>query len=106
LRETFPDVNFIGIRIVESRDLAKFFHRYEKGVDKKVKEARKEKSYALKNSGYDRYFAILSSSLDNDTEFDVEFDASKSKIKLAFTKSLKSKALNRKVLSEFMDWVC
>ena len=106
LRETFPDVNFIGIRIVESRDLAKFFHRYEKGVDKKVKEARKEKSYALKNSGYDTYFAILSSFLSNDTEFDVKTDAPKSKIKTAFTKSLKSKALNRKVLSEFMNLVC
>ena len=47
-----------------------------------------------------------SSSLYSDDTFEVEEDASKSKIKSAFAKSLKAKALNKKVLSQFMDLVC
>ena len=60
----------------------------------------------IKNSGYDSYIAMISNALSNDTEFEVEENASKTKIKSAFAKSLKSKSLNKKVLSHFIDLVC
>jgi len=44
-------------------------------------------------------------SLSNKTEFEVDDNATKSKIKSAFAKSLKAKSLNKKVLSHFVDLV-
>ena len=48
---------------------------------------------------------MLSNSLNNDVNFNVDEGASKAKIKSAFVKSLKSKSLNKKVLSKFIDLV-
>ena len=107
LKQSFPDTNFIGIRLVPNRDFGSFIRRYESVVEDRVmRQARKEKSYNITNSGYDSYFVLLSSSLSSDDSFEVEEDASKAKIKSAFAKSLKAKALNKKVLSKFMDLVC
>jgi hypothetical protein len=49
---------------------------------------------------------MTTNSLNSDTDFDVEMGATKAKIKSAFAKNLKAKALNKKVLSQFMDLVC
>ena len=49
---------------------------------------------------------MLSNSLENTSELDVDEGATKAKIKSAFMKNLKAKALNKKVLSQFMDLVC
>ena len=106
LKQTFPDTNFVGIRLVAPRDLAHFLRRYGSISDQDLKKARKEKSYNIQGSGYDAYFAMIQNSLSSDTEFEVEDEASKSKIKSAFMKSLKAKSLNKKVLSQFMDLVC
>jgi hypothetical protein len=43
--------------------------------------------------------------LSQETEFEVSDDASKSQIKSAFVKSLKSKKMNKKVLGEFIELV-
>ena len=59
----------------------------------------------LIDSGYDAYIAMSSSNLADDTEFDVQEDATKAQIKRAFVKSLKVKKLNKKVLSEFISLV-
>ena len=107
LKQTFPDTNFIGIRLLSGGDFGKFVRRYKPLIDDKdLRQAKKNKSYTIENGGYQSYFAIRSSSLVNDDSFEVEEDASKSKIKSAFSKSLKAKALNKKVLSQFMDLVC
>ena len=107
LKQTFPDTNFIGIRLLSGGDFGKFVRRYNPLIDDKdLRQAKKNKSYTIENGGYQSYFAIRSSSLVNDDSFEVEEDASKSKIKSAFSKSLKAKALNKKVLSQFMDLVC
>ena len=71
-----------------------------------IKEIKKEKFVSIDNSGYTKYFGLISQNLSNDVEFDVEEGASKTKIKTAFAKNLKSKSLNKKVLSQFMDLVC
>ena len=73
---------------------------------KRQKSVRKDKFFSLKTSGYDSYFLMVDQSLSNEVEFDVEEGATKAKIKSAFAKNLKSKALNKKVLSQFMDLVC
>jgi hypothetical protein len=67
---------------------------------------KKEKFCNIKNSGYTSYFGMLNSSLNVDTNFDVEDGASKSKIKSAFIKNLKSKSMNKKVLNQFVDLIC
>jgi hypothetical protein len=66
---------------------------------------RKEKSFSLKNTGYNVYFGLSSSALSQDTEFYVSEDASKAQIKNAFVKSLKTKKMNKKVLGEFIELV-
>jgi hypothetical protein len=108
LRQSFPDVNFIGFRVIPSREFISFINRYE-GVmtDEMKKNYRKQKNCVIKDkSGYHSYFILVNNSLSNDVEFDVEEDASKSKIKSAFSKSLKSKSLNKKILGEFVELVC
>jgi hypothetical protein len=109
LRDKFPSVNFIGMRIIESRDVGYFVRRYTGWVssdyDKIMNSWKKEKSFSIKNSGYHTYFGLSASALANDAEFEVAFDATKTQIKSAFVKSLKSKKMNKKVLGEFMELV-
>jgi hypothetical protein len=104
LKESFPYTNFIGIRLAGVRDINSMVRRYT-GEDS-VKSVRKDKFFSLKTSGYDSYFLMVDQSLSNDVEFEVEEGATKAKIKSAFAKNLKSKALNKKVLSQFMELVC
>ena len=66
---------------------------------------KKNRSFTIKNSGYNSYFGISSSALANDAEFDVAEDATKTQIKTAFAKSLKSKKLNKKILGEFVELI-
>ena len=104
LKDRFPSTNFIGIRVLAKRDANQFI-RMHNGDDKVFMDWRKNRSFVLKDSGYDAYFGMSSSSLSQDSEFDVEDDATKAQIKRAFVKSLKTKKLNKKVLSEFIQLV-
>ena len=105
LRKSFPYTNFIGIRICEPREFSRFINKYESKTDEEMKKIRKDKSYAITKSKYHALFSIISNSLNNDTSFEVDEGASKAKIKSAFTKSLKNKSLNKKVLSKFVDLI-
>jgi ribosomal protein L23 len=109
LRDKFPSVNFIGMRILESRDTSQFIRRYTGYIgaeyDRIFSSWKKEKSFTIKNSGYHTYFGISASALANDVEFEVAEDATKTQIKSAFIKSLKSKKMNKKVLGEFIELV-
>ena len=69
-------------------------------TEKVIKTWKKERAFALYDSGYHSYFAISAHSLSNSSEFDVDEGATKAKIKSAFAKSLKSKKMNKKVLGE------
>ena len=106
LSQSFPETNFIGIRLISSREIGNFIKRYESVDEKKMKEIRKKKFHSIKNSGYASYFAMISNSLNVDAEFDIDDGASKAKIKSAFVKNLKAKSLNKKVLTEFVDLIC
>ena len=109
LKQNFPFINLIGIRIVASRDAGSFIRRYcecgSKDHEKLVSDWKKLKSFYIKNSGYDAYFGISSNALSQDAEFDVDEGATKAKIKSAFVKSLKTKKLNKKVLGDFISLV-
>ncbi len=108
LKDNFPYVNFIGIRVLESRDASSFMKLYCKESGDFIKtqsEWKKQRSFTIRKSGYHAYFAIAASALSQDTEFDVDEGATKAKIKSAFIKSLKTKKLNKKVLGEFISLV-
>ena len=108
LRDNFPDMNFIGIRILASRDAGQFVRNYTgytESYEKTMKRWKKEKSFSIKNSGYHTYFGLSSNALNSDTDFEVNEDASKAQIKRAFAKSLKSKKMNKKILGEFIELV-
>jgi len=108
LRDTFSDVNFIGIRVLESRDACAFIRRYTGWTPKfeKVQKVwKKERAFALHDAGYHTYFGLSAAALSNESEFDVDEGASKAKIKSAFVKSLKNKKMNKKVLGEFIELI-
>ena len=73
--------------------------------EKLINDWAKNKSCVITESGYDAYIAMSSANLADDSEFDVQEDATKAQIKRAFVKSLKVKKLNKKVLSEFISLV-
>ena len=108
LKDNFPTVNFIGIRVLPKRDALRFAKMYHSEYSKEYgvieKDWRKNKSYSIKNSGYDAYLVMASETLSDDTEFEPKSD-SKADIKRAFVKSLKVKKLNKKVLGEFVQLV-
>ena len=108
LRDSFADVNFIGIRVLDGRDANSFIRRYcgwNSMFEKIQKVWKKERAFALHDAGYHTYFGMSSAALSNDAEFDVDEGASKAKIKSAFVKSLKNKKMNKKVLGEFIELI-
>jgi len=109
LKDKFTSMNFIGIRVLESRNFSRFVQMYhsqlEKDYEKIQNDWKKVKSFTITKSGYDAYFGMSASALSQDTEFEVAEDATKSQIKSAFVKSLKTKKLNKKVLGEFISLV-
>ena len=109
LKDTFQDTNFVGIRVLESRDAKAFIRRYCGYYGEKYDRAeiawRKQRAFSIKDSGYNTYFGISANSLSQDSEFEVSDNASKTQIKSAFVKSLKGKKMNKKILSEFIELV-
>ena len=110
LKDNFADMNLIGIRVLSPRDANSFIKMYNEDTwtDEAVKilnSWRKEKSFTIKNSGYDAYFGMSSTALNQETDFDVDEGATKAKIKSAFVKSLKTKKLNKRILGEFISLV-
>jgi hypothetical protein len=109
LRDNFTNTNFIGIRVMESRDSGNFIRRYcgyyGPNYEQAMSSWKKEKAFSIRNSGYNVYFGLSASALSQETEFAVAEDATKSQIKNAFMKSLKSKKMNKKILGEFIELV-
>jgi hypothetical protein len=110
LRDRFPSVNFIGIRVLGSNDVGSFARRYTGyGANGEYAELmsqwKKTKSFTITQSGYHKYFGICGNALNSSTSFQVSDDATKTQIKSAFVKSLSSKKMNKKVLGEFIELV-
>ena len=109
LRDRFTDINFIGIRVLESRDAGHFIRQYcgyyGPDYDKVMNSWKKEKAFTIKSSGYHSYFGLSSATLSQESEFEVHECATKSQIKSAFVKSLKTKKMNKRILGEFVELV-
>ena len=108
LKDNFVNTNFIGIRVLEPRDAKSFIRRYYgwgSGYVEIESVWRKQRAFSIKDSGYNTYFGISANTLSQDSEFSVKEDATKTQIKSAFVKSLKSKKMNKKILNEFVELV-
>ena len=106
LQDTFPDVNFIGIRLTSNGDFSKMLRWWGLQYDEKIHERwKRDKSAAIDLGSYSKFFAISTKEMNNDVEFDPPFMASKAQIKSAFKKSLNKSKFNRKILSEFVELV-
>lgn len=109
LRDKFPCVNFIGMRIMEGRDAGyfvdRYFGTYGQEHDKAMSEWKKNRSFFTEKTAYNGYFGLSVNALSQESEFDVVEGATKTQIKTAFAKSLKSKKLNKKVLGEFVNLI-
>ena len=104
LRTQFPESTFTGFRILESR--GGWFIRQATNYDEKLlTNWRKEKSIALTTFGYNKYYVVANSAIQQSSEFEVDDDASKAKIKSAFAKSLKGKKNNKKILGDFISLI-
>ena len=108
LKDNFPNTNFLGIRILQSRDSGSFIRLYSQNWEEtEVNKGKwkKERCVMIKNSGYDTYIGLPGSDLSNQSDFEVDEGATKAKIKSAFVKSLKTKKANNKVLNEFVSLI-
>ena len=109
LKDKFPTVNMIGIRVLQNRDTSNFvslyYNKLSPQYNKILSDWKKNRSLNILDSSYDAYFGLSASTLSQDSEFEVAEDATKSQIKSAFVKSLKTKKLNKKVLGQFMELV-
>jgi hypothetical protein len=66
---------------------------------------KKLRSFTITNSGYNAYFGLSASAMLQNAKFEVAEDATKTQIKSAFAKSLKSKKMNKRILGEFVELV-
>jgi hypothetical protein len=109
LRDKFPYVNFIGMRIMEGRDAGyfvdRYFGTYGQEHDKAMSDWKKNRSFFTQKTAYTGYFGLSANALNQESEFDVAEGATKTQIKSAFAKSLKSKKLNKKILGEFVNLI-
>jgi len=101
LREQFPESSFTGFRIAD-RGASSWVRQACNYDEKTMSTWKKEKCVTLTSQGYNKYYVMAASKLQEDTEFEVAEDASKAKIKSAFAKSLKNKKTNKKILADFI----
>ena len=109
LKDTFPEVNFIGFRIIGpgcsyNSMIYSYIPEFSDQNNART-QWKKEKTFTIKNYGYDSYIVLGNTVLSNSVDFDVKEDASKSQIKSAFRKSLANKKMNKRVLNEFIALV-
>ncbi len=108
LKDKFPEVNLVGFRIGNTGDFTSYY-RYATISDSpswsvpdiEMKKWKKEKTWEFNSVGYDSLYFMANTSLSSNTDFDVADTATKTQIKSAFVKSLKSKKTNKKILSSF-----
>jgi len=108
VRDRFPEVNIIGIRLCKGSELSSFVSHYADSTkyDDIQQQWKKNKSAIIPDAvAYSALYALRLESLDEETEFEVASDASKGQITRAFKKMLKSKSTNKKVLSAFAEMV-
>ena len=74
-------------------------------IAKILESWKKTKTIIMEDVGYKVYLGLSASALANESEFEVQGDATKAQIRSAFKKSLKNKKMNKKILSKFIEMV-
>ena len=115
LRDRFPECEFMNIRLITGNDWYRFKrsclgYEYDGDLNDNLawadadREWKKTRSFICLSSAYTVQYALAISALNTDDEFTIEKeDPTKAEIKRAFTKSLKGKKMNKKILSSFID---
>ena len=108
LKSRFPQCNFLGFRIASNREVTRYiedaFYPKYATIEKHKKVWSKNKSFSAPMFGYQELYFLNNKNLNTDVEFDPKSD-SKADIKRAFSKSLKGKANNKKILSSFITQI-
>jgi hypothetical protein len=105
-KKTYPDINLIGIRLIDRGDWSRFSNMWiTENRENIIKQWKRDRSATITGTSFDAFFAMACQNLNNDVEFEVDDDATKAQIRKAFKKSLQCKALNKKILSNFIDLV-
>lgn len=108
LRDRNAGVNVLGFRIMGGSGLTSFVSTYASltHYDQVQKQWKKDKSAVIPfPKSYTALYAISNTTIDTDTEFDVESGAKKGEISKAFKRMLKSKSTNKKLLNSFVEYV-
>ena len=108
LRDRNAGVNVLGFRIMGGNGLTSFVGTYASlaHYDQVQKQWKKNKSAVIPfPKSYTALYAISNTTIDADTEFDVESGAKKGEISKAFKKMLKNKSTNKKLLNSFIEYV-
>jgi hypothetical protein len=104
IRDSHPNSSVLGFRICTTRGLGHYLRSFRSVALLLIntrKVFKRDKSVVVNNSPYNELYVIQSNSYSSEVEMDVNEDATKSQIRTAFKKTLKSKSVNRKMLSSF-----
>ena len=104
LKDNFPDMNLIGIRLVPSKESQRFLSGYVTDMASRANWA-KDRNINIKDTPYDMLYGIATSILNKDTSMEIPKDASIAQINNVIKKSLKAKNANRKMLSSFIETI-
>jgi hypothetical protein len=108
IRDRHPDINLIGIRLINSRYLGSTFQDGESKTSyaEVQKQWKKSRSAELVDfMGYQSLYLMALNSLSSSTSFDVDDDATSKEIGAAFTQSLAKKGVNKKMLTSFASLI-
>ena len=102
-----PYVNFLGFRLGNTRDIFYTLDRYIESdkIEKMRKVWKKNRAVSCKVAGYDEHYFLCTKSMNADSSFEVDEEATNAEIKKAFQKSLKVKANNKSILSSFIKQI-
>jgi hypothetical protein len=104
LKDNFPDMNLVGIRLVEPAQTSSFLMNYDTNQNQRSDWAR-DRSCAIHSTAYDILYGMSVKILSKDSTLEVPKDASLTKINNAIKKSLKAKNANRKILHSFIQLI-
>ena len=115
LKFKFPEVNLIGFRIVSMGEFSSFLSYVDplspwgNNREEYKKQMKKYNSFSFtKNVGYDMLFTILSNMMKDEDEICLDTadeDVDIKTVASQFRKKMKSKANNKKMLSQFAELV-
>lgn len=108
VRDRHPDINLIGIRLINSRYLSSTANHGESKTSyaEVQKQWKKSRSAELVDfMGYQSLYLMALNSLSVSTSFDIDDDATSKEIGAAFTQSLVKKEINKKMLTSFASLI-